>query len=1388
MSEVSQTSAGTIDRENPWPGLAPFTEDQGAFFHGRDDEIDDLTQLARLRALVVLFGQSGLGKSSLLQAGVFPRLRAIGFCPVYIRLDHAEDAAPLTEQIKTLVLTETARMGAWTKPNIAKPGETLWELFHHRDDRLLNARGDPIIPVLVFDQFEELFTLGAAARSTGSGQAGSRRDRAVAFMAELAELVENRPSEQLVARLDASADELEAFDFGRADYRVVITLREDFLPDLEGMKTIMPALMANRMRLARMTGTQALSAVVKPGAGLVTEEVAAAVVEFVAGARGGSIERLAELNVEPALLSVVCRELNERRRSLGQAQITADLVSGNRREILTDFYDRSVADLPAPMRTFVEDRLLTKSGFRDNLALETALEEPGVTRPLIDTLVARRLLRIEDRAGIQRVELTHDVLAEVIRASRDVRQQQQALAAARAHEQRELALAARRTRRLGWLVGGLAAVVVALGAAGLYGLKQRRLDQERSSRVDVGLAARLLEEGKTTDGLAHLLRAARRDPHNPTIAPRLASLLTSRNFLLPDGAALAHPAPVFWTDFSADGKSIFVLWKDGATARLDLASGGIERSQLPSPPGVGASPIRTPRFYLVDCQDGVIRVLDLAGQLARDIRIEGRSSSRSRGSGTGSGGLRRFVSDIFSVSSFTNGTTVLLDAATGRTVGAPIPTGNSGDVIGTEKWLSWTDNTSLSGSLATSSFSTEVRLRDMETGTADVTLRVPFGAHLWRASPDGRQVAVVQREADDDAVFLKLYALPDGAPLAPAQRIEGATYGTAGGGMHYSPDGRFIVTTHNALALWDARTGVRIARIAAAGPSGRGDSARMNFSPDRQTLATWRNLGSLDLWDLATGAARVPPLRHDGSVSSAEFSADGRVLVTTASDGFVRVWDVATGQLVAEPALQQRTAPTAALSPNRTQVVMGTREGAVYRFRIGQGRAQSLALPRAAPWMPLPFLPGSSGRMLWMLGDRARVMDVASGREVAGGFAFPEPILGAATTTGSGATLGPGVRNDFKVMVVPTVAGAWQAWWLGDGKVEPIVPLVDSPTQLAHVAFSASGDRVVLAWNLGTGQGGNMRTWHLRTGQPVGPVINSRSAGSGLTPGVNLNPDGTRVTVGANVGVGKVWDTATGAEVLVFDEQGGRVPVLLFSPDGRRIATTNNLGEAQFWDSRTGDAAGPVMSHADAVLGARFSPDGNLATYSADGVARVWQRDTGAPIGEPLENRAARYASLRFSADGGWLVTASNDGLARVWDARSGLPAIEPLPHGGAGITVAEFSPDGRFVQTRTANGTTYHLWSVPPPLPAGATTPAWLLDLAAICAGKTVNADGAFESAAHLFGKIADIRRTLAALPDDAPYVEWGRWFLSNRATRSVAPGFTITPAEAEKLAAAKP
>jgi hypothetical protein len=86
--------------------------------------------------------------------------------------------------------------------------------------------------------------------------------------------------------------------------------------------------------------------------------------------------------------------------------------------------------------------------------------------------------------------------------------------------------------------------------------------------------------------------------------------------------------------------------------------------------------------------------------------------------------------------------------------------------------------------------------------------------------------------------------------------------------------------------------------------------------------------------------------------------------------------------------------------------------------------------------------------------------------------------------------------------------------------------------------------------------------------------------------------------------------------------------------------------------------------------------------------------------------------------------------------------------------------------------------------LPANGTTPPWLLELATVCAGQTLSADGRFVNEPNTADKIEKVRRQLAESPDNAPYVEWGRWILADPATRSIAPGFTITPSEAEKLA----
>jgi tetratricopeptide (TPR) repeat protein len=467
-----------IDPENPWLGLASFTEETRGYFHGREEETAELCRRVQRKLLTILFGQSGLGKTSILRAGIVPRLTPEGYCPVYVRLDYAPESPPPSEQIKRAVADATKLLGHWTQAERSAKGESLWEFFHHRDDELHDNSGRPLIPLLIFDQFEEVFTLAQG------DEAG--RQRAASFLEDLADLVENRPPKALEARMEKDEAGVEEFDFTRADYRVLISLREDYLAHLEGLKNIMPAVTQNRMRLARMTGAQALSAVVQPGGGLVSAEVAEQIVRFIAG---GS--ELAGAEVEPSLLSLVCRELNNARRSRGQDVISADLLAGSRETILSEFYERTLGDQPPGVRAFIEDELLTDSGYRESIAasrVRKAFAAVGAPSAL-NTLVDRRLLRVEERLDVRRVELTHDVLCGVVKSSRDVRLEREGkieverqLAATQAQE-----MASRQALRRARMIAGVCAVLavgaVANAVFGFYNLRRARAAEAQAQRT-----------------------------------------------------------------------------------------------------------------------------------------------------------------------------------------------------------------------------------------------------------------------------------------------------------------------------------------------------------------------------------------------------------------------------------------------------------------------------------------------------------------------------------------------------------------------------------------------------------------------------------------------------------------------------------------------------------------------------------------------------------------------------------------------------------------------------------------------------------------------------------------------------------------------------------------
>ena len=410
---------------NPWNGLRTYVE--GELIYGRNEEIHNLALKIIQNNQIIVYGKSGIGKSSILNAGIFPYVRNYGMFPVYIRLEHNVEASYLS-QIKDAIIRETERFGndiSIVKLEEKTEDETLWEFFHRVEFR--DKEGGLIKPLVVFDQFEEIFTL----ENNGA--------KVSEFFNQLADLINNVKPDKLSAKAgtenrsgadrkkegEASGKKM-ALDLRRfkiktdsykseSDFHVVFTLREDFLSYLERNTTNIPALKNSRFCLQPINDEQAAEIIMMPRPGLVSREVAKLIIEKVTGETDFELDGVPEISVDSAILSLYLSRLYDKMVEEGETTVTAQLVETHSDNIIEDFYSDAIKGLPERSVRWMENTLVNKDGRRDNRDRNTLLRESGLSGEELDRLINEvKLLRQFSYSGDLRVEYIHDVLCPVI--------------------------------------------------------------------------------------------------------------------------------------------------------------------------------------------------------------------------------------------------------------------------------------------------------------------------------------------------------------------------------------------------------------------------------------------------------------------------------------------------------------------------------------------------------------------------------------------------------------------------------------------------------------------------------------------------------------------------------------------------------------------------------------------------------------------------------------------------------------------------------------------------------------------------------------------------------------------------------------------------------------
>jgi len=1174
-----------IDAENPWPGLASFREADRELFFGRERETEELFRLVLRERLTILFGLSGLGKTSLLQAGLFPRLREENVLPVLIRLEHAEGSPSCSEQIQAAITRSAAAAGA--EIPAVRPDETVWEYFHRQGNDFWSARNRPLTPLLVFDQFEEIFTLGGGKPATAE------------LVETLASLSEGYPPAAVKARIDANPAAAKELSFARHSYKLLLSLREDFLPDLEALRDRLRAIGNNRLRVRRMTGENALRVVSLPGRGLIDAEVAEQVVRFVAGEeRTDEPAPLGELEIEPALLSIVCRELNNKRRSRGEARITADLLEGSRTEILTDLYERSLADLGPEVRSFIEEKLLTVSGFRDNVALENALATPGVTRAEIDRLTERRLLRIEDRGNGQRLELTHDVLTGVVRRSRDTRRQREererAEVARREAEERERKVRRelRRSRQ------GLAAVGVLLifvAALSVFAYRAKWTIKQILSDSDVERAFNL-EETQPQEALACLAHALDQDPDNQAARGLALDLLLNRSWLLPErGITIADAVSI---GLSPDDRTAAVVGVRGEVRLFDLATlrpTGIELRE------------KTPVAEVRYSRDGrrIISLTETSG-MVWDV-----ASGRPVGGPFEElgGGFHCLDPGCERIQEIRAGQDHFFDAVSGAEIGPPVPASIPFDSP---------DGTRIAR-IVKNGDGWAVAIQDVLSGqTLGPLMPAEDEAPLVdaRMSPDGTLIAARLPTAVllwDGASHRRLSELPHEAQISQMK------FGFGGQILTHAADGF--------ARVWDTRSGDLLARIELDAPP-----RTFELSPDGHTLVTVTEDRTARLWDVATGRLLTEPM-HDVAVvnllTGGLTAGSGLRLAAASEDGDLRILRPSqAAQAIVAAATPGGVFDGVAFGPDGLLFAV-VEKGTLSVRETATGRPVGAPLPGLEGVRSIRFVAG--GRLVAVIRKgEASTWDYTAGRIAGRAPLAGWPALAAVSPDGTKAVaVEPGASPDsLRVMDLATS--------------RPLTGILPYHAFRSWGAppFSPDGALLLLAPDDYT-----VRLVDAATGKTLADLYHrSRVLKAGFGPAsrhvLTITDDRTA----------HLWSTEGGRELQSFKSQHGLSAATLVE-GGRSVITQAEDTRVRAWDTETGKPLGEPL-FIPGVKSAQLAPDGRrLLALGADWI-RLWDTATGRPLGNPLSPGGTLQAA-RFT-NAGRSLAAATDRAVLLWDLPAG--------------------------------------------------------------------------------------------------------------------------------------
>ena len=1250
----------------PYKGLAPFedSEQDAALFFGRDRERDVITANLLASRLTVLYGASGVGKSSLLRAGVAHELGKTE--EVVVSSSWSED--PLT------VLDHAAALAA-----------ERGELF------------------LILDQLEEFFLYHG-----GNGENGAGTE----FASRLAELIQH-PDLHVSVLLGIREDSLARLDAfkGRLPNVLGNYLRLEHLERREARAAIVEPL----KRYGKLGG--AAVAIEAALVEAVLDEVSAVQIADGAAPPG---------RIETPYLQLVMDRIWEVEQAAGSSLLRLDTLRelGGAERIVREHLDRALAALtPAQQATaaLMFDHLVTPSGAKIAHALPDLVSYAAVDAAAAHGVIARlegeRILRPVEGG---KVEIFHDVLGGSVAAWRRDYEASRELGRARRRSRRLAALAA------GSLAALAVVSVVALYALSQRREAQQQAAVAQAALVRAEKETQRAEASKAAEVKARkvavrqkaiaLDRKREAEASEKKATDALASAQTSEEKAL-DSAQAAQ---------RSEGETQDALERAEASEQLarDEAAQSESLRKVADASAVSArANARSARARLLVAQSTAVIDQDpwqsiekarTASQLepsyvpAEDALRDALAAFRLRAVLLAGGGNQLASDRTSSASSKANGTPPRAAAfSPGRDLTKYVVTAspkggvrlfnvNPGRKIRTFKPYADANSVTFSPdahTLAAATRSGQALLWNVDSGLLQKTLPHPGNVTEVEFTSDGQ--LVVTGGADGK---LRVWEPASGLQLGDAIDAGGPV-----SSLSLQPGGRqaLVVTRDRSARVFDLASGRLEVDLT------RGDRIfAADFSPDGDVVVAG-GAENAYVWQVRGWQLRSTLQGHTSTITDVAFTADSERVLTVSADSTGRVWSTAGGR-TPTPVLtftgsHEKGLLSGAVSSRGDSWATASSDGTVALWIEGTLSLVPVILaPRAGPVHQVEFSPdgwtvltaSKDGNVrLWRARDpNLHLVSDQGERSARAAFSPSGDRLVTATADGTlrlftadgtliqkfahGAAVNSITFGGSGLFATAGQDGIAKVWG-PDGSLRstcvhgsPIRVVTLAPGD-RRVATGSDDGRVVVC-----GAAGN----HLR----------ELSQGAGVTS-IEFASPGTLVTGGADGSVA-VWDVRSGSRRSLAPHKAAVTDVAI----SRRglVATASDDRTAHVYDLRSGIRLRLIQGHLKAVNVVAFSPNGKvLLTASTDGDVRIWKTKTwkgdvlrGHRGVETGAHHDSALSGARFSPDGRWIVTSGRS-AAGIWLTRTGDLLFFIRGHLRP-LLAASFARDDRRMLTASVDGT----------------------------------------------------------------------------------------------------